>query len=179
MTPAEFRRQLQSLYRRLQTAALAGPPSLAVFTHDYGLLWLETPAGHDEHQEQVRRWQCYIPEERWLLPINPFYLPLTGSAWAGIPYLAQADEQVRTLPELLLTVGNGQTGLLCCEPQLSIEKLIMAEAQARQDVLNRVTAINGQVPIALTSSVESCWSCDRSDPENCLGNECVNFTNHR
>jgi hypothetical protein len=179
MTPAEFRRQLQSLYRRLQTAALDGSPSLAVFTHDYGLLWLETPAGHDEQQEQVRRWQRFIPEERWLLPIDPFYLPLTGKDWAGFPRLEQVDERVRKLPEALLTVGNGQTELLCREPQLALEKLIMAEAEARQDALNRVTAVSNQTRIVSAASSESCWNCDRNDPDNCVGSDCVNFSNHQ
>ncbi len=179
MTPAEFRRQLQTLYRRLQIAALAGPPSMAVFTHDYGLLWLETPAGHDGQQEQVRRWQRFIPDERWLLPIDPFYLPFTGTDWAGIPFVKQVDERTGKLPELLLTVCNGQTGILCREPQLSLEKLIMAEAEARQSVLNRITNADEQIPPTTASSSESCWSCDQSNPHNCLGSDCVNFANHQ
>ncbi|MBC8478777.1 hypothetical protein H8D51_04470 [bacterium] len=178
MTPADYRERLQQLHRRLQTASLAGSPRLGVFTHDYGLIWLEIPAGDNVQLDLVRNWQRHLPDERWLLTLAPFYLPLTGTEWAGIPNLEQVDSRIRQLPEVLLPGAQGDVELLCRDPQATVEKLIAAEAWARQTILTRMTAISGTQPRPQVSATKSCWNCDQSKPHSCLGNDCVNFRDY-
>jgi len=179
MTPADYRRQLQSLQRRLQTAALAGSPPPAVFTPDYGLIWLELPAGNDSRWAELRDWQQHLPQECWLLAIAPFYLPLTGDDWAGFPRQERFDERAAERDVVLLPGPTGDPLLLCRDPEAALTRLEAAEQEARDQVLRRMTAITADLPRLTEIPIHDCWHCADGQPHNCVGTDCVNFTKQK